>query len=73
MLFTTLFLIILLACLWSISDATLATRLVLTLMCVASFGLLSWSFGAFITAHAGLIAIIGVKVFGVEWLNQRVR
>jgi hypothetical protein len=72
-LFTTLFHLAVLVCLWLIGDVRLLSKLILTLVSLAIWALILWSPAALMVAQCALIAIIGTATFGVEWLNRRIR
>ena len=65
-------LVVLVAC-WWVGDQTLLTKLVLTLLYLASFALLlvpDYPF-LFLVAQVVLILVIGGWTFGPEWLMKR--
>ncbi|MBM4001554.1 MAG: hypothetical protein FJ297_18810 [Planctomycetes bacterium] len=72
MLFTTIFQLIMLVCLWRIGDVAFAAKVFLTLASIAVWALILWNPAALIVAQCVLIAVIGAATFGVEWLNQRI-
>jgi hypothetical protein len=73
--------LVLLVCCWSMGDQTVRTKLILTLLYVAHFGLVllpalspalvPWTFGLYGGAKLVLVAVIGVTTFGWEWLTRR--
>ena len=65
--------LVLCVCCWWVGDATFRTKALLTLLYVASFGLLLLPEQAylFIVAQCVWAAVFGVAAFGVDFLNQR--
>jgi hypothetical protein len=67
-------LVVLIAC-WVVGDQQFSTKVILTLLYVASFALLlspDSSF-LFIAAQCLLIIIIGGATFGTDWLRRNMR
>lgn len=73
MLFTTIFLFVLLVCLWLIGDARPVTKLILSFASLASVALITWTPAAVIITQCVLIVLTGGATFGFEWLNQNIR
>ncbi len=63
---------VLLVCVWIFGDAELSTKVLLTMLYLASWALLLWSPGVMFATHSLLSIILGAMAFGVDWLNQRV-
>jgi cell division protein FtsX len=62
---------VLIAC-WWVGDLNVLTKIVFTLLYLASFGLLfipNYSF-LFIVAQCALVAVIGTATFGLDWLRK---
>jgi hypothetical protein len=72
-LFTTIFNVVILVFCWLSGEVRWRTKIVLTLLSVAVWGLVLWSPAAVIVGQCVLIAIIGVATFGIDFLNRRVR
>jgi hypothetical protein len=67
-------LVVLIAC-WWIGDVGLTTKIILTAIYLASFGLLfipNWSF-LFIVVQCIFILIVGAMTFGTSWLKRNFR
>lgn len=64
---------VLVVCMWLLGDFGFRTKLILTILYVASFGFLlkqEYNFLA-VASQVLLAAIIGAAVFGVEFLTRR--
>jgi hypothetical protein len=67
-------LVVLIFC-WANGDVQLTTKIVFTLLYLASFGLIfipNMSY-LFIVAQCGFIAMVGATTFGLDWLSRNVR
>jgi hypothetical protein len=65
--------LVLVICLWWVGDVEFRTKLALTALYVASFGLAfvhSHPY-AFMIGQCMLVAVIGVATFGIEFLGRR--
>jgi hypothetical protein len=73
--FIAVFSIAVLFCCWVWGDLRLRTKLLFTLLFLASFALLFVPEHAylFILAQCVLVAVIGAATFGLEWLTRDVR
>jgi cytosine/uracil/thiamine/allantoin permease len=70
--FTAILNLVLLVACWAMGDLTIRTKVIFTLLFVASFGLLFTPFPlACIVAHCVLAAVIGFATFGPDWLSRR--
>ncbi len=63
--------LVLIICVWIFGDVDLPAKLFLTIVYLASWGLLLWHPSLIVAAHALLSIIFGAVAFGVDWLNQR--
>jgi hypothetical protein len=73
--FVSVLTLILVICCWWMGDVTFRTKLLLTLLYLASFGLLwtpNYSY-LFMVSQCILAAILGVATFGTDFLNRRMR
>ena len=71
----------LLVCCWWVGDQSLRTKVILTLLYLAHFGLLLlpalspelvwWGLALYGVAKVVLIAVIGTTTFGWDWLTRR--
>ncbi len=71
--FVVIFSLVVLAACWWMGDQTLLTKVILTLLYLASFALLlvpNYPF-LFLVAQVVLILVIGGMTFGPEWLMKR--
>ncbi len=73
MLFTALLNLVLLIFCWRDGDVSLCTKVVLTLLFLATGAILLWNVGAAVVAQCILAAATGVITFGPGFLNQRIR
>jgi hypothetical protein len=71
--FVVIFSLVLLAACWAVGEQSLRTKLIFSLLFLASFGLcfLPDLPFLFIVAHCLLIAIVGGTTFGPGWLMRR--
>jgi hypothetical protein len=68
-LFTAVLVLVLLVACWAVGDLRILTKVIFTLLFLASFGLLFTSFPmACIVAQCILAAVIGAATFGPDWL-----
>jgi hypothetical protein len=72
-LFTSIFLVVVLIFCWLSSEVGLVAKLVLTLVFFAHWLLMLWTPAAVIVAQCILIVVIGVMTFGSDFLTRRVR
>ena len=73
--FVSVLTLILVICCWWMGDVTFRTKLVLTVLYLASFGLL-WTTNyayLFMVSQCILAAVVGVATFGTDFLNRRMR
>jgi hypothetical protein len=69
-----IFTLVALAFCWWFGEQGVVTKSVLTLLVLASFGLLATEHRyLFNVAQCAMVAVIGASTFGVGWLNQQVR
>ena len=69
--FPAILALVLIVCVWIFGDVSFGTKLVLTVLYLASWALMLLSPWIMITAHALLSIVFGAVAFGVDWLNQR--
>jgi hypothetical protein len=72
--FVTVFALVLLGACWYMGEVSLLTRILFTLIYLASWGLLflpEYAGAAFIVAQCVLIVVFGVATFGIGFLNRR--
>jgi hypothetical protein len=67
-----LFALATLICCWWMGDVSIRTKIVFTVLYLASFGLLFVP-AAFIVTQCLFVAIFGVAAFGMDFLNRRMR
>jgi hypothetical protein len=69
--FTAILNVALLVACWWVGDLRVLTKVIFTLLFLASFGLL-FSAAPYlcVVAHCALAAIIGAATFGPEWLSR---
>jgi hypothetical protein len=73
MLFTSVFLLVVLVFCWCEGDVRIRTKLFFTLLFIAHWFLLYWSPAAVLVTQCILIAVIGTVTFGIGFLTRRVR
>ena len=69
--FPAILALVLIVCVWIFGDVSLGTKLMLTVLYLASWALVLLSPWIMIAAHALLSIVFGAAAFGVDWLNQR--